>query len=89
MLAFGIGAESDVVGVDGVFGKAPFYTGAGRDKYAHYIALFNSGAYTELVSGTGPLVSAAAPNTYLQAIIDASGGFLAEEMSEFNGQKSG
>jgi len=89
LLAFGIGAESDVVGADGVFGKAPFYAGAGKDKYAHYIVLFNSGAYTELVSGAGPLVSAAAPNTYLQAIIDASGRFLAEEMSEFNGQKSG
>jgi hypothetical protein len=89
LLAFGIGADSDVVGADGVFGKAPFYTGAGKDKYAHYIVLFNSGTYTELVSGAGPLVSSAAPNTYLQAIVDASGGFLVEEISEFNGQKSG
>lgn len=88
LLAFGIGNESDVVGSNGVFGKAPIYGGAGRDKYGHYIMLLNSGTYTEVVSGIGPLETPTETHTVLQAVIDATGGFLAEDIAEFQGQKA-
>lgn len=87
LLAFGIGADSDLVGtgVNAAFGKAPFYGQIGKDKYAHYIGLFNTGTYT--TDGTD--VSAPAKyNVSIQAVIDARGDFLDEEMAEFNGQKT-
>jgi prepilin-type N-terminal cleavage/methylation domain-containing protein len=83
LLAFGIGGDSDLVGTgtDSVFGKAPFYGQIGKDKYAHYIGLFNTGTYT--AAATVPTSS----NTRIQAVIDARGDFLDEEIAEFNGQK--
>jgi prepilin-type N-terminal cleavage/methylation domain-containing protein len=86
LLAFGIGGDSDLVGtdVDAAFGKAPFYGQIGKDKYAHYIGLFNTGTYT----GSAPLVVPEDSNTRIQAVIDARGDFLDEEIAEFNGQKT-
>jgi prepilin-type N-terminal cleavage/methylation domain-containing protein len=87
LLAFGIGTESDAIGHDGALAKAPFggTSGSiGRDKYSHYIALFNTGAYAEATPG-GPLVTPASANTRLQAIVDARGQFLDGEIAEFKG----
>ena len=84
ILAFGIGGDSDLVGPDAVFGKAPFYGQVGKDKYAHYIGLFNTGTYGTAV----PLAIPTSSSTNIQAVVDARGDFLDEEIAEFSGQKS-
>jgi prepilin-type N-terminal cleavage/methylation domain-containing protein len=75
LIALGIGQDTDLVGtsVDSAFSKAPFYGQVGKDKYAHYIGLFNV---------TNP------KNIQLQAVVDARGDFLDEEIAEFQGQKT-
>lgn len=79
LVGLGIGQASDFIGgPDSPFAKAPFYGQIGKDKYAHYIALVNIGsAGSELKEG----------KAYVQAIIDARGDFLDEEIAEFSGQK--
>jgi len=85
ILAFGIGGDSDLVGPNAVFGKAPFYGQVGKDKYAHYIGLFNTGTYTH--NGTA-WVAPTSSSVNIQAVIDARGDFLDEEIAEFSGQKT-
>lgn len=80
LFALGIGQGSDLVGkANSPFAKAPFYGDVGKDKYAHYIALINVGPLgAELKEG----------KAFVQAVVDANGDFLDEEMAEFQGQKS-
>ncbi|OUS02457.1 hypothetical protein A9Q81_08730 [Gammaproteobacteria bacterium 42_54_T18] len=85
ILAFGIGGDSDLVGPNAVFGKAPFYGQVGKDKFAHYIGLFNTGTYTH--DGTSWVIPASS-SVNIQAVIDARGDFLDEEFAEFAGQKT-
>ena len=85
ILAFGIGGDSDLVGPDSAFGKAPFYGQVGKDKYAHYIGLFNTGTYTH--NGT-TWEAPTSSSVNIQAVIDARGDFLDEEFAEFAGQKT-
>jgi prepilin-type N-terminal cleavage/methylation domain-containing protein len=75
LIALGIGQDTDLIGItaEAKFSKAPFYGQVGKDKYAHYIGLFN-------VSDTD--------NIQLQAVVDARGDFLDEEIAEFQGQKT-
>ncbi|MCJ8350069.1 type II secretion system protein [Moritella sp.] len=80
LIAMGVGQASDLVGTgpNAAFSKAPFYGQVGKDKYAHYIALINVGpAGDEFTNG----------ETQVQAVVDARGDFLDEEIAEFNGQK--
>jgi prepilin-type N-terminal cleavage/methylation domain-containing protein len=85
ILAFGIGGDSDLVGPNAVFGKAPFYGQVGKDKYAHYIGLFNTGTYTHNGTAWDEPTSS---SVNIQAVIDARGDFLDEEFAEFAGQKT-
>jgi len=75
LIALGIGQDTDLVGTstESAFSKAPFYGQVGKDKYAHYIGLFN-------ITDTD--------NIQLQAVVDARGDFLDEEIAEFQGQKT-
>jgi hypothetical protein len=75
LIALGIGQDTDLIGItaEAKFSKAPFYGQVGKDKYAHYIGLFN-------VTDTD--------NIQLQAVVDARGDFLDEEIAEFQGQKT-
>ena len=85
ILAFGIGGDSDLVGPDSAFGKAPFYGQVGKDKFAHYIGLFNTGTYTH--NGTAWVIPGSS-SVNIQAVVDARGDFLDEEFAEFAGQKT-
>jgi prepilin-type N-terminal cleavage/methylation domain-containing protein len=99
LVGLGVGQLSDLVGngPDAAFAKAPFYGQVGKDKYAHYIALVNIGTDADpWVSGTsngGLLDATTAPSflaegdVFVQAVVDARGDFLDEEMAEFQGQK--
>ena len=75
LIALGIGQDTDLVGttLDAKMSKAPFYGQVGKDKYAHYIGLFN---ITD------------EDNIQLQSVVDARGDFLDEEIAEFQGQKT-
>jgi len=75
LIGLGIGQDTDLVGTstEAAFSKAPFYGQVGKDKYSHYIGLFN-------ITDTS--------NIQLQAVIDARGDFLDEEIAEFQGQKT-
>ncbi len=91
LVAMGIGQASDFIGgPDSPFAKAPFYGQIGKDKYAHYIALVNIGSDNDadgvLIEANGDTVRGEG-KAYVQAIIDARGDFLDEEMAEFSGQK--
>ncbi len=91
LVAMGIGQASDFIGgPDSPFAKAPFYGQIGKDKYAHYIALVNIGtdsdADGELNSADGDTLRGEG-KAYVQAVIDARGDFLDEEIAEFSGQK--
>jgi prepilin-type N-terminal cleavage/methylation domain-containing protein len=78
LIALGVGQASDLVGNGKPLLKAPFYGQVGKDKYAHFIALVNVGpAGSEFDGGAA----------YVQAVVDARGDFLDEEMAEFTGQK--
>jgi prepilin-type N-terminal cleavage/methylation domain-containing protein len=77
LIGLGVGAASDLVGnANSPFAKAPFYGQVGKDKYSHYIALINIGS-----------VASPAGTAYVQAVVDARGDFLDEEIAEFQGQK--
>ncbi len=91
LVAMGIGQASDFIGnADSPFAKAPFYGQIGKDKYAHYIALVNIGTDSNadgvLNSADGDTLRGEG-KAYVQAVIDARGDFLDEEMAEFSGQK--
>ena len=75
LIALGIGQDTDLIGttLDAKMSKAPFYGQVGKDKYAHYIGLFN---ITNV------------KNIQLQSVVDARGDFLDEEIAEFQGQKT-
>jgi len=93
LIGLGIGQSSDFIGgPKSPYAKAPFYGQIGKDKYAHYIALINVGTDGDADGrlATAPPVDAPLSdgNAYIQAIIDARGDFLDEEVSEFSGQKS-
>jgi prepilin-type N-terminal cleavage/methylation domain-containing protein len=78
LFGLGVGQASDLVGNGKPLLKAPFYGQVGKDKYAHFIALVNVGpAGSEFTEG----------KAYVQAVVDARGDFLDEEMAEFTGQK--
>ena len=74
LIALGIGQDTDFIGIgeNARMSKAPFYGQVPRDKYAHYIGLFNLSNST----------------IRLQAVVDARGDFLDEEIAEFQGQKT-
>lgn len=77
LIGLGVGASSDLVGnANSPFAKAPFYGQVGKDKYSHYIALINIGS-----------VASPASAAFVQAVVDARGDFLDEEIAEFQGQK--
>lgn len=90
LVGMGIGQASDLVGTgtNAAFGKAPFYGQVGKDKYAHYVALVNIGN-----SGVDALPLTADDSyltegkAFVQAVVDARGDFLDEEIAEFSGQK--
>jgi prepilin-type N-terminal cleavage/methylation domain-containing protein len=99
LVGLGIGASSDLVGNgdNAAFSKAPYYGQVGKDKYAHYIALFEIG-----VESTPGAIDAAADAAAAKAVldtvsynseaktvavVDARGDFLDEEFAEFTGQK--
>jgi prepilin-type N-terminal cleavage/methylation domain-containing protein len=75
LIALGIGQDTDLIGttLDAKMSKAPFYGQVGKDKYAHYIGLFN-------ITDEN--------NIQLQSVVDARGDFLDEEIAEFQGQKT-
>ena len=92
LIGVGIGQASEFIGgPDSPFAKAPFYGQVGKDKYAHYIALINIGRDS---NGDGDLEAADGDtildegDAFVQAVIDARGDFLDEEIAEFSGQKS-
>jgi prepilin-type N-terminal cleavage/methylation domain-containing protein len=77
LIGLGVGASSDLVGnANSPFAKAPFYGQVGKDKYSHYIALINIGP-----------VGFEFDVAFVQAVVDARGDFLDEEIAEFQGQK--
>jgi prepilin-type N-terminal cleavage/methylation domain-containing protein len=77
LIGLGVGASSDLVGnANSPFAKAPFYGQVGKDKYSHYIALINIGP-----------VGSEFDVAFVQAVVDARGDFLDEEIAEFQGQK--
>ncbi len=92
LVGLGIGQASDFIGnPDSPYAKAPFYGQIGKDKYAHYIALVNIGTDTnsdgDLEAADGDTVLGEG-TAYVQAVIDARGDFLDEEIAEFSGQKT-
>lgn len=93
LIGLGVGASSDLVGKPkSAFAKAPFYGQVGKDKYAHYIALVNIGPeYVAAVAAVGGNAAVVGVNPYdvafVQAVVDARGDFLDEEIAEFQGQK--
>jgi len=100
LVGMGLGQASDLVGNDGsaAFAKAPFYGQVGKDKYAHYVALINIGNDDDATAPATPFSDGdltTGTQTYfsngeaaVQAIVDARGDFLDEEVAEFRGQKT-
>ena len=93
LIGLGIGQTSDLVGgPQAIFTKAPSYGQVGRDKYAHYIALVNIGQPTDAGGALADFevatnFSLADGKAFVQAVVDARGDFLDEEIAEFRGQK--
>jgi prepilin-type N-terminal cleavage/methylation domain-containing protein len=94
LIGLGIGQASDLVGgADAIFTKAPSYGQVGKDKYAHYVALVNIGSPQD-ATGAATTFGAATQFTlgdgkaFVQAVVDARGDFLDEEIAEFRGQKT-
>jgi prepilin-type N-terminal cleavage/methylation domain-containing protein len=94
LIGFGIGQTSDLVGgPQAIFTKAPSYGQVGRDKYAHYIALVNIGQPTDANDDITTIelstkLSLGDGKAFVQAVVDARGDFLDEEIAEFRGQKT-
>lgn len=84
LIAFGLGnnasifkADSAAVGGDVNLSQAPNYPNVAKNEYNRYVLLYN----------VGP-AGAELPKAKLQAVVDAKGDFLDEELAEFSGQKS-
>jgi prepilin-type N-terminal cleavage/methylation domain-containing protein len=78
LIGFGVGEASDIVGgaAEQPLSKAPFYGQVAKDKWSHYIVLVNVGSATDPEN-----------KAFVQAVLDARGDFLDEEIAEFQGQK--
>jgi len=82
LIAFGLGNSSSILTVDGTargdahLSAAPTYPDTAKNEYSRYVLLYN----------VGPL-GFEFPKARLQAVVDARGDFLDEELAEASGQK--
>lgn len=82
LIAFGLGNNASILQIDATargdthISSAPIYPDVSKSEYARYILVYN----------VGP-AGAEFPKARLQAVLDARGDFLDEELAEASGQK--